>query len=115
MRPITVTVSNASGGVQYSPLVRLDEWAPGQVGVQLTASGTVNYTLQQSMDDPNSPTNPVAQGSMTWVNCADTAAVGASSTVQTNYQFVPLFCRVVLNSGSGSVTATFVQASSVPL
>ena len=115
MRPITVTVSNASGGVQYSPLVRLDEWAPGQVGVQLTASGTVNYTLQQSMDDPNSPTNPVAQNSMTWVNCADTAAVGASSTVQTNYQFVPLFCRVVLNSGSGSVTATFVQASSVPL
>ena len=115
MRPITVTVSNASGGTKYSDLVRLDEWAPGQVGVQLTASGTVNYTLQQSMDDPNSPTNAVAQGSMTWVNCADTAAVGASSTVQTNYQFVPLFCRVVLNSGSGSVTATFVQASSVPL
>ena len=86
MTPITVTVSNASGGVQYSPLVRLDEWAPGQVGVQLTASGTVNYTLQQSMDDPNSPTNPVAQASMTWVNCADTSAVGASSTVQTNYQ-----------------------------
>jgi len=75
----------------------------------------VNYTLQQSMDDPNSPTNPVAQGSMTWVNCADTKAVGASSTVQTNYQFTPIFCRVVLNSGSGSVTATFVQASSVPL
>ena len=50
MRPITVTVSNASGGTKYSDLVRLDEWAPGQVGVQLTASGTVNYTLQQSME-----------------------------------------------------------------
>ena len=114
MRPITVSVSNATGGTQYSPLVRLDEYAPGQVGVQLTASGTVNYTLQQSMDDPNSATNPVPQANMTWVNCADVAAVGATGTVQTNYQFTPLFCRVVLNSGSGTVTATFVQSSAVP-
>ena len=114
MRPITVTVSDASGGTKYSPLVRLDEWAPAHVGVQLSVSGTVNYTLQQSMDDPNSPTNPVPLASMTWVNCADTAAVGASTSIQTNYQFVPLFCRVVLNSGSGTVTATFVQASVVP-
>lgn len=115
MRPIVVTVSDASGGVKYSNLVRLDEWAPGQVGVQISVTGTVNYTLQQSMDDPNSTTNPVDQASMNWVNCADTAVVGASATKQTNYQFVPLFCRIVLNSGSGSVTGTFVQASSVPL
>lgn len=114
MRPITVSVSDASGGVKYTDLVRLDEYAPGQVGVQITVSGTVNYTLQQSMDDPNSPTNPVAQASMTWVNCADTSVVGASATKQTNYQFAPIFCRVVLNSGSGSITATFVQAGVVP-
>jgi len=114
MRPITVTVSDASGGTKYSRLVRLDEWAPGQVGIQLTVSGTVNYTLQQSMDDPNSPFSPVPEASMTWVNSADTNVVGATATKQTNYQFVPLFCRVVLNSGSGSVTATFVQASVVP-
>lgn len=114
MRPITVTVSDASAGVKYSRLVRLDEWSPGQVGIQLTVSGTVNYTLQQTMDDPNSPFNPVPEASMTWVNSADTNVVGATATKQTNYQFVPLFCRVVLNSGSGSVTATFVQASVVP-
>lgn len=114
MRPITVTVSDASSTVKYSRLVRLDEWAPGQVGVQLNVSGSVNYTLQQSMDDPNSPTNPVAEGSMTWINCADTNVVGATGSKQTNYQFAPLFCRVVLSSGSGSVTATFVQASVVP-
>jgi hypothetical protein len=115
MRPITVTVSDASAGVKYSNLVRFDEWAPGQIGVQLNVTGTVNYTLQQSMDDPNSPTNPVAEASMTWINCADTTVVGATGSKQTNYQFAPLFCRVVLNSGSGTVTATFVQASSVPL
>lgn len=114
MRPITVTVSDASAGVKYSRLVRLDEWAPGQVGVQLTVFGTVNYTLQQSMDDPNSPFSPVSEANMTWVNCADSQVVGSTQTKQTNYQFVPLFCRVVLSSGSGSVTATFVQASVVP-
>lgn len=110
MRPIVVTASDASGGVKYTDLVRLDEWTTGGVGVQITVSGTVNYTLQQTMDDPNSNTNPVAVGSMTWVNCADTAVVGASATKQTNYQFCPVFCRVVLNSGSGSITATFVQS-----
>ena len=114
MRPITVTVSDATSGVQYSPLVRLDNWAFGQVGVQLSVSGTVNYTLQQTMDDPNSPTDPVAQASMNWVNCADTAVVGATATKQTNYQFAPIFCRVALNSGNGSVTATFVQVGNVP-
>jgi phospholipase/lecithinase/hemolysin len=114
MRPITVTVSDASGGTKYSNLVRLDNWAFGQVGVQLSVTGTVNYTLQQTMDDPNSTTDPVALASINWVNCADSAVVGATATKQTNYQFAPIFCRVVLNSGSGSVTATFVQVGNVP-
>lgn len=110
MRPITVSASDASGGVKYTNLVRLDEWSTGGVGVQINVTGTVNYTLQQSMDDPNSPTNPVAVGSMTWINCADSSVVGASAAKQTNYQFVPIFCRVALNSGTGSISATFVQS-----
>lgn len=115
MQPITVTVSDASAGVKYSNWVRLDPWAPGQVAVQLNVDGTVNYTLQQTLDDPNSPTDPVPVNSVTWINCADSAVVGATTAKQTNYQFTPIFCRVVLNSGSGTVKATFVQASVVPL
>lgn len=113
MRPITVSVSDASGGVKYTRLVRLDEWSTGGVGVQINATGTVSYTLQQSMDDPDSPTNPVPVNSMTWITCADSNVVNAISSQQTNYQFVPLYCRVSLNSGTGSITATFVQSGVV--
>lgn len=115
MRPITVTVSDASVEPKYSDWVRFDDYAPGGVAVQLSVTGTVSYTLQQTMDDPNSPTNPVAIGSMTWLPCADTNVVNAIASAQTNYQFAPIFARVALASGNGSVTATFLQHSSVPL
>jgi len=114
MRPVTVSVGpNAVGGTA-SPLVRLDEWAPGLVGIQVNVSGTVNYTVQSTMDDPNSPTNPVAAGSMTWVNSNDTNVVNATTTQQTNFMFAPIFVRVLLNSGTGTVTMTVVQYSNGP-
>lgn len=104
------TVTVGTTGVAGSPWVRLDNWTIPQTAVQLTVTGTVNYTLQQTLDDPNSPTNPVAPPAVTWYNSADPAAVGATASAQTNYAYVPCFARVLLNSGSGSVTATFTQA-----
>jgi len=103
------TVSIGTNGVAASPWVRLDNWAPGGVAIQATVTGTVNYTIQQTLDDPNSATNPVAPASMTWVNSADAAVVAATATQQSNYAFAPAFARVLLNSGTGSVTATFTQ------
>ena len=110
MRPIIVTTSQSQ---TTSNLVRLDEWAFSQVAIQCTASGTVNYTVQQTLDDPNDPTNPVPLASMTWVNHPDTALVGATGTIQSNYGYCPRFVRVVQNSGTGTVTATFIQANVV--
>lgn len=115
MQPQFTSVSDASGGAKYSPWVRLDSWAPGGVAVQLVVTGTVSYTLQQTLDDPNSPTNPVAVNSVTWFPCADTNVVNAIASAQTNYQFAPIFCRIALASGSGSVAGTFVQHSVVPV
>lgn len=104
-----------TNGVASSPWVRLDPFAGSSyVSIQCTASGTVNYTVQQTLDDPGSPTNPVLPSAMTWVNSSDTAAVGATGTIQSNYGFVPVFARILLNSGTGTVTATFVQSSVVP-
>lgn len=113
MRPVTKTVGpNASAG--DAAMVRLDEWAPGQVGLQVDVSGTVNYTVQSSMDDPNSPTNPVDVGSMTWVNSTDTNVVAATTAQQSNFMFAPLWVRIVMNSGTGTVTMTVVQYGSGP-
>ena len=113
MRPIVVTTSPSQ---QTSNLVRLDEWAAPQISIQCTVSGTVTYTVQQTLDDPNDPTNPVPLASMTWVNHPDTNLVSATTTVQSNYAYCPRFVRVVQTSGStGSVTATFIQSNVVTL
>lgn len=111
----TGALTVGTNGVADSPWVRLDPWANSYISIQCTASGTVNYTLQQTLDDPNSPTNPVLPSAMTWVNSNDTAAVGATGSIQTNYGFTPIWARVLLNSGTGTVVSTFAQTGVVGL
>lgn len=115
MQSRTVTVSDASGGIKYSPWVRFDDFAPSNISVQCNVTGTVNYTVQSTLDDPDDPISPVAVGSVVWVNSSDTAAVGATANIQTNFLFAPKFARIALNSGSGSVRATFLQSSNGPV
>lgn len=107
-------VTVGTNGIASSPWVRFDDWAPAPVSIQCTASGTVNYTIQQTLDDPNSATNPVIPPNVTWVATSDTAGVGATGSIQSNYAYVPVFARVLLNSGTGSVTSTFLQPSVAP-
>ena len=114
MRPITVSVSDASAGVKESSLVRFDNWAQGPVSVQAVVTGTVSYSVQVSNDDPNDPVNPVAVASMTWSPAPDAALVTQTATSYGSLIAVPVFARVYLASGNGSVVTTFVQSSSVP-
>lgn len=117
----TGAVTVGTNGVASTPWVRLDEWAPPFVSIQCDVSGTVNYTVQSSSDDPNSPTNSVLPSAMNWVNSPDASAVGATGTVQTTFggfnayvALFPLWVRVLLNSGTGTVTATVVQSGVAP-
>lgn len=110
----TAAVTVGTSGVASTPWVRFDDYAPAPVSIQCTVTGTVNYTIQQTLDDPNSATNPVLPQNVTWINTSDTAGVAATASIQSNYAYVPVFARVLLNSGSGSVTATFLQAGAVP-
>lgn len=107
---ITVGTNN----VASSPWVRFDDYSLSQTSIQCTVSGTVTYSLQQTLQDPNSPTNPVAPYSVNWLNSSDAAAVNATSTVQSSYQYSPAFARVTITSGTGSVTATFTQFGVAP-
>lgn len=117
----TAAVTVGTNGVASTPWVRLDEWALPQVAIQCDVSGTVNYTVQSTLDDPNSPTNPVTPSAVAWVNSPDTNAVAATGQIQTSYggyaaypAISPTFIRVTLNSGTGTVTATVIQAGAVP-
>lgn len=107
----TAAITVGTNGVGSTPWVRCDEWANTQVTIQIDVTGTVNYTVQSTLDDPNSATNSVLPSAVDWVNSNDTNVVGATSTLQTNYLFSPTFVRCLLNSGSGSCTMTVAQAN----
>lgn len=112
------TVEVGTNGVAGSPWIRFDDYAANaQVSIQCTVSGTANYTVQQTLEDPNQITNQLptptykwARSAVSWLDHPDTALVSATTTKQGNYGYAPVFARVVLNSGTGSVTGTFRQA-----
>lgn len=105
----SAAVTVGTNGTGATPWVRLDEWASPPVGIQCDVTGTVNYTVQSTYDDPNSATDPVSVSAMTWINTNDTNAVNATGAVQTNFLFTPTFVRALLNSGSGSVSMKVIQ------
>lgn len=105
-------VEVGTNGVGTSGWVYFDGWAMPQIAIQCNGTGTVNYTVQQTLDDPLSPTNPVTPVNMTWINHPDSNLVGATGDVQGNYAYMPQWARIYLNSGTGSVVGTFIQSLS---
>lgn len=108
------TITVGTNGVASSQWVRLDEYASAQVAVQCAATGTVNYTVQQTMQDPNSVTNPVAPYSVVWSSSGDSAAVAATGSIASFFAYAPIFVKVLLNSGSGSVSTVVSQLGVAP-
>ncbi|HEY3595136.1 MAG TPA: hypothetical protein VGL13_14725 [Polyangiaceae bacterium] len=103
-----VTVGTTA--IAGSPWVRFDEWAGAAVGVQFSVGGTVNYTLNTTQDDPNDVAAPIARNAVVW-DVSGSPVIGATATTTISLATAPRFARVLLNSGSGSVTATFNQYS----
>ena len=102
-----------SNGVAASPWVRFDDYAANaQTTIAAVVSGTVSYDIQTSMDDPNDIGSALYKNpaGMTWIASLDTNVVGATATKASFFAYTPLWARVLLNSGTGSVTATFRQA-----
>jgi hypothetical protein len=106
------TILVGTNGIADSPWINFDTWAGGTAACQAVVSGTVNYTVYCSNDDPNSYGNPVAYNAMTWdSNYAGVVAGTASGFFQLSQ--IPQWLKVRLNSGSGSVTLTAIQQNSV--
>lgn len=103
------SVKVGTNGVAGSRWVRFDSWADAQTAIQCNATGTVNYTVQVTMDDPNDPVSPVGVSAVTWLNTNDPDAVTAIGDVFTNFDWTPTYARILLNSGTGSVSGTFSQ------
>lgn len=101
-----------TNGVATSRPVLIDNWAFPQIALQATVSGTVNYTVRQSLDDPTIVSGGIA--GVTWVNHSDSALVAATATAQGNYAYPPQVVQLLLNSGTGTTTLTINQAANVP-
>lgn len=114
MQPVTVTTTDATAGTTYSRPVRMDTWANAQSVIQVNVTGTATYTVETSMDDPNSPTNPVAENSMVWINCADAAIVAKSASAQGALAVTPTFIRIKQTAGNGSCSMTVAQFGNAP-
>lgn len=75
--------------------------SPFNVGFGVVASGTVDYTVQHTFDDP-------AVGFTTWYSHPTVA--GEVANADGNYAFPVTGIKVLVNSGSGSATLNLIQA-----
>jgi len=103
------TVRFGTNGVASSRPIFFDGYALAPTALQATVSGTVNYTVQQTLDNPND----VGYTSMTWVNYPDSSMTAATATAQGSYANLPTCARITLNSQTnpGFVVLTVLQAS----
>jgi len=96
---------DASGGAKSSNALPFDIFNRPECSLQVVVTGTANYTVQQTLDDIFDPAI-----TPTWFDHPDTNLVAATASKQGNYAYIPAAVRITLNSGSGSVTLTAIQA-----
>ncbi len=81
---------------------------PFNVGIACVVSGTVNYTIQHTFDW-DSDANGVPSGAV-WFNHDDSALVAAAINANSNYAYACTASKILVNSGTGSVTVTYIQS-----
>jgi hypothetical protein len=101
-------------GVGVTRPGRLDDFAPSNTSIQVNVVGTVTYTVETTLDDPNNLANPVLPANMVWIPSSDVNVVGATTNQQSNLLFAPAFVRVSITAGTGSITAYLLQSSNGP-
>jgi hypothetical protein len=94
------TVSKTGTG-SSSALVMNTNCTPFNVGFGVVVTGTVNYTVQHTFDDPS-------VGFTTWFSHPTIASQTANA--DGNYAFPVTGIKVLVNSGSGTAAMSLVQA-----
>lgn len=94
------TVSKTGTGSSSAIVVNTNV-TPVNIGFGVIVTGSVNYTVQHTFDDP-------AVGFTTWFPHPTIAAQSANA--DGNYAFPVTGIRVTVNSGGGSATLKLVQA-----
>lgn len=100
MRPVVISKT----GTGSSSIVPLDHYqSPFNVGIGVVVSGTVNYTIQHTYDD-------VQDASVTPVWFDNATIAGKATNFDGGYTLPVTAVKLLVNSGSGTATATIIQA-----
>ena len=95
-----VQIVSKTGTGSTSAIVINTNATPVNIGFGAVVTGTVNYDVQYTFDDP-------ATGFTTWFS----TAVAAATTNQSGSIAFPVTgVKALVNSGSGTVTLSVVQA-----
>lgn len=92
-------------GAGTSAVAPLDIHGRPDISLQVVVTGTVNYTVQQTLDNVYDTTV-----TPTWFDHPDANLVAQTVNRQGNYAYVPAAVRLVVNSGSGTARLTIIQS-----
>jgi archaellum component FlaF (FlaF/FlaG flagellin family) len=101
MKVQTLTYDAAEEVGSSSAAVMNTNVSPFNVGFGVLVTGTVNYTVQHTFDDP-------AVGFTNWFSHPTIASQSANK--DGNYAFPVTGIRITVNSGGGSVSMNVIQA-----
>lgn len=101
MKVQTLTYDAAVAVGSSNPAVMNTNISPFNVGFGVIVTGTVNYTVQHTFDDP-------AVGFTTWFDHPTIASKAINQ--DGNYAFPVTGIRITVNSGGGSVAMKLIQA-----
>lgn len=99
-------VSAGTTGIASSRWVFIDAYEHDVPSAQVAVTGTVNYTVEMSLDDPNSALYPIQPYQAVWTPCNWAALVNATTTQSGNIDRSPFMIRLTMNSGTGSAVMT---------
>lgn len=110
----SVTISGAASGaitvgtngVASSPMLIPDLYSRPQIGLQVKVTGTINWTVQQTVSD----VFVAASASIAWLDHPDTNMVAQTVNRQGNYAYPLTAARITINSGTGSLIFSLAQA-----
>ncbi len=95
-----------TSGVASSIPLPLDHYGWPEDAVQVVVTGTINYTVQQTLDDPFTAS---ASTNLNWSDFADPNLVGQTTTSSGGVEYPPAALRLLINSGTGTAKITILQ------
>lgn len=102
------TVTVGTNGVASSPWARLDDFGFNGVDLQIDVTGTLNWTCEQSDDDPNPvlPMTAVPPASMVWITPDSTNLSSKTASARDSLSSTPAWLRITANSQTNPAFAT---------